>query len=57
MKNYGIFTQICVLLGFNAKTKKNKTKSSKKSSKEWLRQEMQNVVTFLIYVATKVQGN
>ena len=53
MKNYGIFTQICVLQGFNAK----ETKNSKKSIKEWLRQEMQNVVTFMIYVATKFQGN
>ena len=50
MKNYGIFIQICILQGFNAK----ETKNSKKSSKEWLRQEMQNVMTFLIYVVTKV---
>ena len=37
MMNYGIFTQIYVLQGFNAK----ETETSKKSRKKWLRQEMQ----------------
>ena len=38
MMNYGIFTQIYVLQGFNAKETKTNMKSRKK---KWLRQEMQ----------------
>ena len=38
MMNYGIFTQIYVLQGFNSKEIKTSKKSRKK---KWLRQEMQ----------------
>ena len=53
MKNYGIFTQICVLQGFNAK----EPKTNKKGRKKWLRQKMKIVATLLKYIRTKVQDS
>ena len=54
MMNYGIFTKIYVLQGFNAK----EAKRMKKSSRKWLRQEnaVMSQHNYSI-VVTKPQGN
>ena len=53
MMNYGIFTQIYVLHGFNEKEAKRVGKSSKK----WLKQENGKYLDIIYNVVTKPQGN